>query len=48
MLVNCIAYKNGSRIADLPADEISDYLQRGDCFVWVALRDASGAELEQM
>ena len=48
MLVNCIAYKNGSRIADLPVDEISDYLQRGDCFVWVALRDASGAELEQM
>ena len=48
MLVNCIAYKDGSRLADLPVGEISDYLKRDDCFIWVALRDASEAELEQM
>ena len=48
MLVNCIAYKNGSRLADLPVEEISDYLKREDCFVWVALSDPSEHELEQM
>ena len=48
MLVNCIAYKDGSRLADLPVGEISDYLKRDDCFIWVALRDASEAELEQV
>jgi len=48
VLVNCIAYKNGSRLADLPVEEISDYLKREDCFVWVALRDATERELEQM
>lgn len=48
MLVNCIAYKNGSRLADLSVEEISDYLKRDDCFVWVALLDATEAELDQM
>ncbi|HEX5393774.1 MAG TPA: magnesium/cobalt transporter CorA [Rhodocyclaceae bacterium] len=48
MLVNCVAYENGSRLADLSVEEISDYLQRPNCFVWVALRDATTAELDQM
>ena len=48
MLVNCIAYRNGSRLADLTAEEISDYLQRDDCFVWVALRDPTDQELDLM
>ncbi|MFT3849610.1 MAG: magnesium and cobalt transport protein CorA [Propionivibrio sp.] len=48
MLVNCIAYKDGSRLADLSIEDISDYLERDDCFVWVALRDATEAELDQM
>ena len=48
MLVNCIAYKNGSRLADLPVEEISDYLKREDCFGWVALSGPSEHELEQV
>lgn len=48
MLINCVAYKDGSRLADLPVEEISDYLARPDCFVWVALRDATPEELDQM
>jgi len=48
MLINCIAYENGSRLADMPVDEISDYLAKPDCFVWVALRDATAQELDQM
>ena len=48
MLINCVAYQNGVKLADLPVDEISDYLERPDCFVWVALRDASDAEIDKM
>lgn len=48
MLINCVAYENGARLADLSVEEISDYLERPGCFVWVALRDATPQELDQM
>lgn len=48
MLINCAAYQDGRRIADPPLDEISDYLERPGCFVWVALRDATPQELDVM
>lgn len=48
MLINCVAYENGSRLADLTIDEISDYLGRPGCFVWVALVDATAEELNKM
>jgi magnesium transporter len=48
MLINCVAYQNGVKLADLPTDEISDYLQKTDCLVWVALHDATDAELDKM
>lgn len=48
MLINCIAYQEGKKIGDIPIDEISDYLERPGYFVWVALKDASIAELDQM
>lgn len=48
MLINCVAYENGKKLADLPPEAISDYLQRPGCFVWVALRDPSPSELEEM
>ena len=48
MLINCVAYENGSRLADLPVEEISVYLQRPDCFVWVALYNPSFEELDKM
>jgi len=48
MLINCVAYQNGVKLADLPVEEISDYLERPDCFVWVALRDTTDAELAEM
>jgi magnesium transporter len=48
MLVNCVAYTDGKKLADIGIDEISNYLGRPDCFVWVALRDATDAELVQM
>lgn len=48
MLINCVAYENGARLADLPVEAISDYLARPGCFVWVALADATPAELDLM
>ena len=48
MLINCVAYENGTKLADIPIAEISDYLQRPGCFVWVALKDATDEELTTM
>jgi len=48
MLINCVAYQDGKRMTDVPASEISGWLARPDCFVWVALRDASPDEMAQM
>lgn len=48
MLINCVAYQNGTKLADIPVSEISDYISRPETFVWVALQDATPAELEEM
>ena len=48
MLINCVAYQEGRKLADIPVEAISDYLERPDCFVWVALRDPAPEELAQM
>ncbi len=48
MLINCVAYQEGKKLADIAVEDISDYVQRPDCFVWVALRDATNDELAQM
>lgn len=48
MLINCAAYEDGIKIADIPTEEISDFLERPQAFVWVALRDANDAELRVM
>jgi magnesium transporter len=48
MLVNCVAYQDGRKLADIDKREISDYLARPGCFVWVGLRDATEAELKEM
>jgi magnesium transporter len=48
MLINCVAYQDGSKLADIPVADISDYMGRPGCFVWVALLDASAEELDEM
>jgi magnesium transporter len=48
MLINCVAYQEGKKLADIPVEDISDYLERPGCFVWVALRDATDAEMAKM
>jgi magnesium transporter len=48
MLINCVAYQNGRKVADIPTEDISEYVSRPDCFVWVALFEPSHEELDQM
>lgn len=48
MLINCVAYQQGKKLSDIAVDQISDYLQQPDCFVWIALRDAAADELTRM
>ena len=48
MLINCVVYQEGRKLADIPIEDISEWLGKPDCFVWVALRDPADAELRQM
>ncbi len=48
MLVNCVAYQNGQKLADIAEGEIRDYLAKPGCFVWVALRDSTDEDLLEM
>ncbi|WP_109479519.1 magnesium/cobalt transporter CorA [Paraburkholderia sp. C35] len=48
MLINCVAYQNGRKLGDISVEQISDYVQKPECFVWVALKDPEPAELDAM
>jgi magnesium transporter len=48
VLINCVAYQDGRRLADIPVDQIHLFVNEPDCFVWVALADPEPAELEIM
>src|ERR1044071_759854 len=48
MLVNCVAYQNGVKLADVPLSDVSEYVRKPDCFVWVAVKDPIGDELTQL
>ena len=48
MLVNCVAYQDGRKLADIPKEEIGNYVKRPGCFVWVALFEPSPDDLQQM
>ncbi|MEM5330095.1 magnesium/cobalt transporter CorA [Paraburkholderia sp. JHI2823] len=48
MLINCVAYQGGKKLADVPVEAISDYLVKPECFVWVALKDPDAGEMAAM
>jgi magnesium transporter len=45
MLVNCVVYRQGLKVADIGLDAIGAHLGQPDTFVWVALRNAGDEEL---
>lgn len=48
MLISCVAYQDGKKLADISKDDISEYVARPECFVWVGLKDPDSAELIEM
>jgi magnesium transporter len=48
MLINCVAYREGTKLADIAIEDISEQIAQPGCFVWVALLDATDDELTQM
>jgi magnesium transporter len=48
MLINCVVYQQGRKVRDISIAEISEWIGRGDSFVWVALKDASVEEMLTM
>ena len=48
MLVNCVAYQGGRKLADIPTTDIQNYLSRPDCMVWVALFEPTLDEVAEM
>ena len=48
MLVSCVAYKDGKKIGDISKKDISEYVRRPECLVWVALYDPQPDELSEM
>lgn len=48
MLVNCAAYRDGRRLADIPVSEIRTHLREPGGFVWVAIKDPDPEELTRL
>ena len=48
MLISCVAYEDGKKLADIAMENISEYVRRPECFVWVALYEPTPEELAEM
>src|ERR1700753_4299162 len=48
MLISCVAYQDGKKLAEIDTHEIHEYLSRPKCFVWVAWRDPQAPQLAEM
>ena len=48
MLINCVVYQNGLRLADIPSEDISEHVGHPERFIWVALADPTQEELDHM
>jgi magnesium transporter len=48
MLLNCILYEAGEKIASIDLKEIDNYAQIKSGFVWMAFKDASEAEIDHI
>src|SRR5438067_12852636 len=48
MLINCAAYQDGKKLGEIAPEDISKYVSRPECFVWVAMKDPEPGELAAM
>ncbi|MET0377567.1 MAG: magnesium and cobalt transport protein CorA [Spongiibacteraceae bacterium] len=47
-IVNSVAYRNGTRLADIPLVDISEVVPQADTFVWLGLHEADASVLSQV
>jgi len=48
MLINCVVYRDGRKECDIALERISDYRADPGCLLWVAFKDPTPEEIEQM
>jgi len=48
MLISCVVYQKGKKLADIEPQHIHEYVAQPDCFVWVALYEPDTATLASM
>jgi len=48
VLINCVAYRDGKKMDDIPVSQIHLFVNEPGCFVWVAVKDPVLGELEAM
>ena len=48
MLINCVAYEGGKKLADIQPGDIHSFVCKPECFVWVAMFEPAREELEAM
>ena len=48
MLINCVVYEKGVRLREIPVKDISCWLGKPDCFVWVGLNEPTESELAEL
>jgi magnesium transporter len=48
MLINCVAYKDGHKVADIGIDEVQNYVSKPGYLVWVALREPDAETLDKL
>jgi magnesium transporter len=48
MIVNCVAYADGRRVADIDLEAVSDYVAKDGHFVWIGLHEPSEEILKKM
>lgn len=48
MVMRCVAYTEGRRVDEISIDQISDFLERDNTFVWLGLREPNSALLDKI
>ena len=48
MMVNCVAYREGVRLGDVPLAEVGGYLGQPGHLMWMGLKDPAPGELEDL
>jgi magnesium transporter len=48
VLISCVVYEDGKKVADIGIDEVQKYVSQPSHLVWVALRERDGELLDQL